>query len=258
MAEALVRYEVADGVATLTLDRPEKRNALDQALIAALKDGLERAAGDDAVRVVAIRGEGPDFCAGVDLADLERIARMGEEESLADARSLGDLFVRMRNHPRPLVAVVHGHALGGGCGIATSCDLVLTRDDATFGYPEVHLGFVPALVMTILRRKMGEGRAFELATRGHRFSGAEAERIGLANRAFPADAFDEDVRAYLTDLAKRPASSVTLTKALLHELDGLGFEEGIARAAEVNAEARRSDACREGVRRFLERRSRTS
>ncbi len=258
MAEELLRYEVADGVATLTLDRPEKRNALDQALIAALKNGLERAADDESVRVVAIRGAGEDFCAGVDLADLKRVTEMGEEESLADARSLGDLFVRMRAHPRPLVAVVHGHALGGGCGIATACDLVLAREDAIFGYPEVHLGFVPALVMTILRRKVGEGRAFELAARGHRFSGAEAERIGLANQAFSADAFDDDARAYLEDLAKRPVSSVTLTKSLLHELDELGFDEGIARAAEVNAAARSTEACREGVRRFLERRSKTS
>jgi methylglutaconyl-CoA hydratase len=153
---------------------------------------------------------------------------------------------------------VHGHALGGGCGLATACDLILAHEDAEFGYPEVHLGFVPALVMTILRRKVGEGRAFELAARGQRFSGTEAERIGFANRVFPADSFEEDVVSYVADLAKRPPSSVTLTKGLLHELDELGFEQGIARAAEVNAQARRSEACREGVRRFLERRSRTS
>ncbi len=258
MAEALVRYEVAEGVATLTLDRPEKRNALDGALVAALKEALDRAGSDEAVRVVAIRGEGRDFCAGLDLGELERVASMGDEENLADARALGDLFVRMRAHPRPLVAVVHGHALGGGCGIATACDLILAHEDATFGYPEVHLGFVPALVMTILRRKVGEGRAFELAARGHRFAASEAERIGLANRVVPAASFDEDVRAYLADLAARPASSVTMTKALLHELDGLGFEEGVERAAEVNAAARRTEACRQGVRRFLERRSKTS
>ncbi len=258
MADTLLRYEVGGGVATLTLDRPEKRNALNGALVTALKEGLERAAADSAVRVVALRGAGPDFCSGADLTELERVAEMGEEESRADARSLGDLFVRMRRHPRPLVAVVQGRALAGGCGLATACDIVLASADAELGYPEVHLGFVPAMVMAILRRKVGEGRAFELVARGHRITAPEAERIGLVNRVFAAESFEEEVGGYLADLAARPASALTLVKGLLYELDDLGFEDGIARAADVNVEARRSEACRQGVRRFLERRSRGS
>ena len=258
MAETILTYEVDRGVATLTLNRPEKRNALNQEILTALKEALERTSAEKSVRVVALRGAGPDFCSGVDLAELERIAGMGAEESLADARGLGDLFVRMRNHPKPLVAVVHGHALAGGCGLATACDLVLARDEAVFGYSEILLGFVPALVMTILRRKVGEGRAFELIARGHRIEAPEAERIGLVNRVFPAATFDEEVGAYLEDLASRPAFALELAKGLLYELDGLGFEEGIERAAHVNVEARLSEACREGVRRFLERRARKS
>ena len=168
MTEEVVLYAVEEGIATLTLNRPEKRNALNSELVQALKDSLEAAAADEGVRVVTITGAGKDFCSGADLAELEQISEMGHEESLADARSLGALFTQMRSHPRPIVALVRGRALAGGCGLATACDLVLARDDAEFGYPEVLLGFVPALVMTILRRRVGEGRAFELVTSGVR------------------------------------------------------------------------------------------
>ena len=246
-------YEVGDGVATLTLNRPEKRNALNGELVAALKEGLERAADDDEVRVVALAGAGRVFCAGVDLAEMARIAGMSYDENVEDARSLGALFALMRGHPRPIVALVAGHALAGGCGLATACDVVLAAEGVELGYPEVHLGFVPALVMTILRRKVGEGVAFDLVARGRNVDAAEARRIGLITHVFAAETFDKDAAAYLSDLAKRPPSALELTKRLLYELDGQGFEQGLERAAHVNAEARMTEACREGVRRFLER-----
>lgn len=252
-SDAVLLYDVADHVATLTLNRPDKRNALSATLVGALKDALARAAADPDVRVVALRGAGTDFCSGADLAELEKIAVMGAEESLEDARSLGALFQQMRDHPRPIVAVVHGRALAGGCGLATACDLVLAHAEAELGYPEVYLGFVPALVMTILRRKTGEGRAFELVAGGDRFGAEEARRLGLVQRVFAEADFEEGVAAYLASLAKRPPSALTLTKQLLYELDALSFEAGLERAAEVNVEARMSDACREGVRRFLDK-----
>ncbi len=249
----MLRYEVADRVATLTLNRPEKRNALNAALVAALKDGLARAEADADVRVVALTGAGPDFCSGADLAELERIAAMSLEENVEDARSLGALFTRMRSFPKPIVAVVRGRALAGGCGLASACDLVLAHEASEFGYPEVHLGFVPALVMTILRRRVGEGIAFELVARGERFDAVEAHRLGLVNRVLADAAFEDDVHDYLASLAKKPPTALALTKRLLHELDELDFDAGIERAAQVNAEARMTDACRKGVRRFLER-----
>ena len=251
--DVLLRELSDEGVLTLTLNRPEKRNALNAALVEALKEALADAAADEAVRVVAIRGAGSDFCSGADLAALEAIADMGPEESLEDAGRMGDLFVRMRRHPRPIVAAVHGRALAGGCGLATACDLVLAADDAELGYPEVHLGFVPAMVMAILRRKVGEGRAFELVTRGHRVRAAEAVRLGLVNRVFLDESFEAEVTSYLGELAARPPSALTLSKRLLYGLDGASFEDGIGRGAEVNALARLTDACREGVRRFLDR-----
>jgi methylglutaconyl-CoA hydratase len=253
MSEPVLRYGVDKGIATLTLNRPDKRNALNGALVQALKDRLAEAAEDPSVRVVVITGAGKDFCSGADLSEVEKISAMGPEENLEDARSLGALFTQMRDHPRPIVAVVKGLALAGGCGLASACDLVLARDDAELGYPEVNLGFVPALVMTILRRKMGEGRVFDLVAQGSRISAAEAERLGLVTHVFEAFTFQAEVEKYLASLAAKPVSAVTLTKRLLYELDGTDFDTGLERAARVNAEARMTDACREGIRRFLEK-----
>lgn len=253
MTKPLLRYELSDEIATLTLNRPDKRNALNGALVAAIKEGLGRAEADASVRVIALRGAGKDFCAGADLAEMERIAGMSEAENLEDARSLGALFTGMRRSSRPIVAVVQGRALAGGCGLATACDLVLAREDAVFGYPEVHLGFVPAMVMAILVRKVGEGRAFDLAARGHRMGAQEARELGLVNHVFAAERFEEEVGAFLGDLATRPPSALALTKGLLYELGDLSFEDGIERGAEVNVEARATEACRDGLRRFLAR-----
>ena len=253
MTDAVLLYEVADGVATLTLNRPEKRNALNQALVVALAEGLSRAGADEAVRVVALRGAGKDFCAGADLAELERIAGMSPEENLADARQLGALLVSMRRMTKPVVAVVQGRALAGGCGLATACDVVLARSDAELGYPEVHLGFVPAMVMAILRRKVGEGRAFDLVARGNRVGADDARAVGLVTHVFAAATFEADVARYLQELAAKPPTALTLTKGLLYELAELGLEEGVERGAEVNVEARMTQACRDGVRAFLDR-----
>ncbi|MGD8320186.1 MAG: enoyl-CoA hydratase/isomerase family protein, partial [Gemmatimonadota bacterium] len=197
MSDDVLLKRVAGGVATLTLNRPAKRNALNGALVAALQDAFDSAARDDTVRVVALRGAGKDFCAGADLAELERISDMSEAENLADARALGRLLITMRRLPKPVVAVVEGRALAGGCGLATACDVVLAREDAELGYPEVHLGFVPAMVMAILRRKVTEGAAFELVVGGHGVSAAEARALGLVTRVLPASGFDEAVAAYL-------------------------------------------------------------
>ncbi len=242
-------------VLTLTLERAEKRNALDGALVGALREAIASSARDPDTRVVVLRGAGTDFCAGADLAAMEQMAENADPAAnLADAEELGALLVAMRRHPRPIVAAVHGHALAGGAGLATACDLVLARDDAVFGYPEVHLGFVPAMVMALLRRAVGEKIAFELVARGDKISAAEAARLGLVNRVIPASTWDRDVATYAAELAERSASAVGLIKRLLYGIDGLSFEEAIARGAEVNVLARLSPDTRAGLRRFLDAR----
>ncbi|HKJ92609.1 MAG TPA: enoyl-CoA hydratase-related protein [Longimicrobiales bacterium] len=250
-----IRYQTDDaGVATITLDRPEKRNALDGRTVAELRGVLAEAARDESVRVLVLRGEGPDFCAGADLAQLEAMAGEGDPlRNLADARELGDLFIEMRRHPLPIVAAVQGNAIAGGAGLATACDLVLAREDSVFGYPEVHLGFVPAMVMAILRRSVSEKVAFELVARGERITAAEAERLGLVNRVLGQEGFEDEVREYVAGLAARSSSAVRLIKRLLYGMDGPSFEEAIGRGAEVNVLARMTDDARDGVRRFLKR-----
>ena len=251
MTRELVVRSDADGVATLELNRPAKRNALSAALVARLTRLLDEAGADPKARVIALTGAGPDFCAGADLGEVAASRDQGPEAGLEDARRLGRVFVRIRRLERPVVAVVTGRALGGGCGLATACDLVLAREDAVFGYPEVRLGFVPALVMSILRRKTGEGTALELLLRGDRFGAAEARSAGLVNRVFAKDDFAAEVREYLCALAARPPGAVALTKRLFHGLDGVGFDASIARGAEVNAIARLTDDFGRGVDRFL-------
>ena len=250
----MIRVATDAGVRTLTLDRPDKRNALDDALINDLAYQLADAAVADDVRVVLLRAEGPDFCAGADLEALERIAAEADPAAnLADAESLGDLLVQMRRHPTPIIAAVHGHALAGGAGLATACDLVLAREDAIFGYPEVHLGFVPAMVMALLRRAVGEKVAFELAVRGERIGAGEARGLGLVNRVIPAAEWDDAVTAYASEIAKLSRTAVPLIKRLLYGMDGMAFEDAIARGAEVNVLARMTPDTRAGVRRFLDR-----
>ena len=166
--------------------------------------------------------------------------------------------MRIRGIERPVVAIVQGRALGGGCGLATACDIVLAHENAVFGYPEVHLGFVPALVMAPLRRKVREAAAFELVARGHRIGAAEAADLGLATRVLPEEVFDSAAAEYLRELASRPATAVALAKRLFHGLEGVAFEDAIARGAEVNAMARLTEECREGVKRFLNRRGRVA
>ena len=258
MTAKVLEWEEKGPTVTLWLNRPQKRNALNGALVEALSEALARAASLDHLRVVLLRGRGDDFCAGADLEELARITAKGPKASLDDAMRLGDLLLAIRRLPLPVVAAVHGRALAGGCGLATACDLILAHEDAELGYPEVHLGFVPAMVMAVLRRKLTEGRAFELVTLGRRITAGKALELGLVNRVFARDGFEEEVRAYAEDLADRPPTAVALTKQLLYELDSLPLEEGIRRGAEVNVEARMTEACREGVAEFLARKKRGS
>jgi methylglutaconyl-CoA hydratase len=250
-----VLYDVGDRIATLTLNRPAKRNALDDATIAELKAGFARADEDDAVRVVVLRGAGQDFCAGGDLSQLEKIAaHASREENLADAMNLGELFIQMRRARKPSIAAVRGHALAGGAGLANACDLIIAEENAVFGYPEVRLGFVPAMVMAMLVRSVGEKHAFELAALGNTLSAAEAHRIGLVARVAPAASFDAEVTGLAGELAQRSASAVQLIRQLIYDIEGKTFETAISLGAETNVMARGTPDCQAGVRRFLEAR----
>jgi methylglutaconyl-CoA hydratase len=243
----------AEGVCTLQLNRPDKRNAIDSLMVDALLTGLENADIDAAVRVVVVRGAGEDFCAGADLAELLASADRSPAENAADAARLGDVFIHIRDLPKPVVAVVHGHALAGGCGLANACDLVLAHEEAVFGYPEIKRGFVPAMVMAMLRRSMGEKVAFDLVATGRTLSAADAQAIGLVSRVIPAATFEDDVARVVDQMASASATALALVKRQLYELEGRSFADAIKLGSEVNAIARSTPSFQEAVARFLKK-----
>jgi methylglutaconyl-CoA hydratase len=248
-----ILYSVDGSIARITLNRPDKRNALDDVIVSEFKDALRSTTADDGVRVVLVTGAGKDFCSGADLASLQRISEAGVEESMASARVMGELFVEMRRHPRPIIAAVRGRALAGGCGLATACDIIVAADSARFGYPEVNIGFIPAMVMAILRRSVSEKRAFELITGGEIITARAAFEIGMINRVFADDQFDAEVEAYVTQMATKSASAVSLAKSLLYQMDGMTFETAIEAGIQMNAITRMTEDCKRGVERFLKK-----
>ena len=241
------------GVLSLTLNRPEKRNAMDTPMVDALVAALEQAELDPDVGVVEIRGAGKDFCAGADLAELLASADNTPAQNAAQAARLGHVFVAIRELPKPVVAVVHGRALAGGCGLATASDIVLAHAESSFGYPEIHRGFVPAMVMAMLRRAVGEKVAFDLVATGRVLTAKEAASSGLVSRCIDADHFEETVTAELRSLADASPTALALIKKQLYELDGTTFREAIRLGSEVNSLARSTPDFRDAVSTFLNR-----
>jgi methylglutaconyl-CoA hydratase len=248
-----VVVDLQDGILVITLNRPDKRNAMDTPMVDALLTQLERADLEADVRVVALRGAGKDFCAGADLAELLASVDNTPEQNAAGAAHLGEVFIRMRRLPKPVVAVVHGRALAGGCGLATACDLIVAHADATFGYPEVQRGFVPAMVMAMLRRAVGEKTAFDLVSTGRLLSADEAEHLGLVARVFAPEDFEAETKSLLHQLATASPSALALIKRQLYEIDGRSFEDAIALGSEVNAVARSTPDFKEAVAKFLKK-----
>ena len=248
-----VLYDLQNGIGRITLNRPDKRNALDAELIEELRQAIAASSRDDQCRVVLIAGAGKDFCSGADLAGLEKTAQAGVLDNMADARRMADVFLMMRNHPRPVIAAVHGRALAGGCGVATACDIILASEAAQFGYPEVNIGFVPAIVMAILRRSVSEKAALELVAGGEVISAGRAHEIGLVHRLFRDEHFRDEVESYASRLAAKSASAVMLSKRLLYNMDSMSFEAALAAGVDTNAIARMTEDCRRGVERFLKK-----
>ena len=247
-----VRVTVEGAIGRITLARPEKKNALDRIMADELGQALF-AMSEAPVNVVAIEGEGPDFCAGADLTALEEMLDAPRQEHIEDAKALGHVFHTIRRMDKPVVALVRGRAYGGGAGLASACDIVLAHEEARFSYPEVTIGFVPAMVMTMLRRSVGEKHAFDLVSSGRVLSAEEARAIGLVSRVFAAREFDQLSQAALDKLAAAPASAMAATKTLFYKLDTLGFLDGISAGIVANADSRSTPAFREGVKRFTGR-----
>lgn len=238
-------------VRTLRLNRPDKRNALNAELVTALKDALSEAEKDD-IRVVVLAGEGSVFSAGADLAALKELRTASPLENQRDSRHLAELFRAIYQHPRPIIAQVHGHAIGGGCGLATVCDFSVVAEGAKLGFSEVRIGFVPAIVMVFLRRKLGETTARDLLLRGRLVSATQAAEMGLVTRTVSAERLQEEVDDLAQELARETsASAVALTKQMMARLPGMGFDEALDYAVQMNAFARGTDDCQAGIEAFL-------
>jgi len=247
-----VRVAADGAIGRISLARPEKKNALDRVTADELADALF-ALSDAPVRVVAIDGDGADFCAGADLAALEKMLDAPRQEHIDDAKALAHVFHTIRRMEKPVVALVRGRAYAGGAGLATACDIVLAHETARFAYPEVTIGFVPAMVMTLLRHSVGEKQAFELVSTGRVITAKEAASIGLVSRVFPDIEFDQLSEGVLNQLAAVPPSAMAATKTLFYKLDTLSFIDGISAGIVANADARATPAFREGVERFLKK-----
>ena len=243
-------------IGRVVLARPEKKNALDRQAAEELFAALAQLEADATIRAIHLAADGDDFCAGADLEALERTLDAGTEVHRQDAEALGRVFLAIRALMKPVVCSVRGRALAGGAGLATACDIVLAHEGAEFGYPEVRVGFVPAMVMTMLRRAVGEKHAADLVLTGRIVNAEEAERIGLVSRVVPAATYDDEVDATLQQISRAPTTALALTKWLFYKLDSLSFDDGVAAGVVTNVEARSTEDFKKGVRRFTERRSR--
>jgi methylglutaconyl-CoA hydratase len=240
-------------IGRVILARPEKKNAIDRRMADDLFTAFAQFEVDPTCRVIHLGAEGDDFSVGADLAALDRLMDAGADAQREDAEALGRVLLAIRALMKPVVCTVRGRALAGGAGLATACDIVLAHEAAELGYPEVRIGFVPAMVMTMLRRCVGEKHAADLVLTGRIISAEEAERIGLVSRVVPAATFDEDIDATLEQISRSPATALALTKWLFYKLDSLSFEDGIAAGVVTNVEARATEDFKAGLRRFTQR-----
>jgi methylglutaconyl-CoA hydratase len=247
-----ITYEVRDRIAEIVLNRPEKRNAFNGELIAELRQAFTQAEQDETVKVIRLSAEGKIFSAGADLGYIQAMQAYTYEQNLEDSTNLMELYQQIYTHPKIVVAQIQGSAIAGGCGLATVCDFSFAVDTAEFGYTEVKIGFVPALVMVFLLRKIGEGRAKELLLTGKLISAKAALEMGLINEVLPADALVARVDAFLAELCTgTSAQSLQMTKQMIAKVQDLPLREGLLFAAQSNAQARSSTDLKNGIQAFL-------
>lgn len=248
----LVDYEVKNRIGYITINRPEKRNALNSELVNAITKSFEKADQDVQVKVIILKAIGEVFSAGADLDYLQKLQSNSFEDNLADSNLLKILFQTIYQQPKIVIAMVQGHAIAGGCGITSVCDFVFSIPEAKFGYTEVKIGFIPALVACFLIRKIGEAKAKELMLTGELITADEAKRIALITDVIDKENIEKTVDLFAEKLCKNTsAQSIALTKQLLNSVQDLTLPEALDFAAEMNAHARSTDDCKKGIMNFL-------
>ncbi len=252
MSETLVNYHTENRIGYITLNRPEKRNALNAEMVTALKNAFTQAENDENCKVIVLQANGEAFCAGADLAYLQQLQNNTYDENLQDSQHLMGLFLQIYTHKKAVIGKIQGHALAGGCGLATLCDISFSIPEAKYGYTEVKIGFVPALVKVFLLRKIGEGKARELLLTGKIITAEEARNFGLINFISTKETIDNEVLEFATKLCNEASGqSIALVKEMIAEVQHLSVEDGLEYAARMNANARATDDCKRGINSFL-------
>lgn len=240
-----------DRVTTITLNRPEKRNALNAQLVGELQDAFEAAKSDD-TKVIVLKANGAAFSAGADLAYIQQLQDFTAEQNLEDSQKFMNLLHSIYTHPKPVIADVRGAAIAGGCGLVTVCDFAIATEQARFGYSEVRIGFVPALVMVFLVKRVGEATARKLMLTGDLISAEEADNAGLITKAVWSDQIEEEVEQLTTQLLEgTSAESAKRIKTMLAEQTGMSLKDALNYAAEMNAGARSTGDFKQGIESFL-------
>jgi methylglutaconyl-CoA hydratase len=246
----MIKYEIKNEIGILTLNRPEKRNALHPELVRQMKFKLKETAKDESVKVLIITGEGKAFCAGADLEYLNEVKNYSSLENEKDSRELAELFLMIYNFPKPVIAAVNGAAIAGGCGLASVCDMIVADEvNAKFGYSEVKIGFIPAIVSTFLIRRVGEGMAKQLLLSGEIIEAKRAYEIGFVNYLYT------NVLELSLDIASKLKSnsqqSMKLTKEMIGKVSGLSVEDAVEYCVGLNTISRTTDDFKKGLNNFL-------
>lgn len=247
-----VKYDVEDRIGYITLNRPEKRNALNYNYVTELKTVLSYAENDRKAKIIVIRAEGKAFSAGADLEYLKQLQANSYEENLLDSNHLMEFFKMIYTFPKVIIAQIEGHAIAGGCGLATVCDFAFSVPEAKYGYTEVKIGFVPAIVMVFLLRKINEVDAKELLLTGKLIDAKEALDYKLINEICEAEDIQARVKEFATEMIENAsAESLKRTKQMIAKIQEMGLNEGLEFASKMNAETRETKDCKRGVGGFL-------
>jgi methylglutaconyl-CoA hydratase len=235
----------------IIFNNPDKRNSLDEDMIREIISAVNEFSSDSETKSVILTGAGSNFCSGMNLEYLHKISQFDILENKKDSENFKNLLLTIYKCKKPTIAMVDGYALAGGCGIASACDLIIASDKSQFGYTEVRIGFIPAIVMTFLLKRVTEAQARDLLLTSKFFTGAEAYRIGFANylvEQYMLESFTEKLCECLNQL---PSSSVMLTKEMLRNIPSMGFEQALDYAVDMNALTRMTEECKNGIQRFL-------
>jgi methylglutaconyl-CoA hydratase len=257
VTDPLVRVERDGTRARVTMNRPDVRNAFNAELITALRDAFEALSTDDGVRSIVLAGEGKSFSGGADIAWMRAALDLSAAENLRDAEAFAAMLIAIDRCPKPVVARVHGAALGGGCGLAAVADIVVAADDTVFGFTEVKLGIVPAVISPFVIPKIGVSHARALFVTGETFGAVHAQRIGLVHHVVPAAELDARVALILDHIRTAAPSAIGASKALVRNVSAATPDEATALTTREIARQRTTPEGQEGLRAFLERRPAT-